>query len=227
MGTEKNPPELYPGQIEVFRLGYEELQTLSSPVRAEVFWSISAIEPKSATDLARELGKPPQTIRFHLNTLLERAMILEVGQRKRHARTEQLLVRKGRFTLDLGASGDEAYNRVRVRTIRLEAAKNVREAAHFYGWLEHDPSAYVFNLYRKYHLRLRPERAKELRDRIQALLLEAQADQASEDEGGVMVNVVATMRPTLFQVRKWAEEAGVDWQTLSRDGSGETPKDEE
>lgn len=217
--------ELFPGQVEKLNMTFEQAKTLASPVRALVFWNLSPFEPKSSTDVAREIGKSSQAVRFHLNALLEHGLILQVGERKRRSRTEQLLVRKARGTFDQGPRGNEAYNRVMTRAFKLETMKMVRETSHHNGWMEHDPSTHDFAMFRKFHMRLSAEQAVALRANIAKLLVEAYENQVPEEEGGVQVNAVAMIRPTLHQIRTWAEKAGIDWTTLDREGGSESAED--
>lgn len=48
----------------------------------------------SVSDIAKEIGKSAQTVRYHVNALIELDLILVVDERKRRSRTENLYVRK-------------------------------------------------------------------------------------------------------------------------------------
>lgn len=200
----------YPGQIERLTFTLEHVRALASPVRALVFWCFSATEPKSVADIAIEIGKSAQTVRYHVNALVELELIISVDERKRRSRIEQLYVRKGLTSLDSGADGTPEYNRYRARGMALECRKMTREAETYYRILERDRSVVAFSLIRKAHIRLSHEQATKLRRDIAALYTEAAKNQSLPEAGGTQVNLLLYMFPTTFQSRTWAAELGVD-----------------
>ncbi len=210
-----DPEPKFPGQVLQLILSKEQLKEVSSPVRAEVFWSISPFEPMSVTDIASEVGKAPPTIRYHVNALLEMGLLLVAGTRKQRSRTEQLYVRSAIRAI-VKNSTDPEYSSMQARAFKLDAMRRIRESAHFYGWLEQHPEAVEFGTQRKYNLRLSKERASRLRTELLQLLRDAAEDQATEDEGGVNVSTFIYMRPTLGQMRTWAEAEGRDLKEFDR-----------
>ena len=224
-----NPPDphsLLPfdGQVEKLIFTLDHVKALASPVRALVFWCFSATEPKSVSDIAAEIGKSSQTVRYHVNALTELDLIISVDERKRRSRTELLYVRKAILSLDSGAEGTPEYNRYRARGLALECRKMTREAENYYKILERERSVISYSLIRKAHVRLSREQAAKLRVDIVNLYAEAAKNQTPAEEGGMQVNLVMYMFPTTFQSRTWAAELGFD---LGTDGDGDDDGDEE
>ena len=204
----------FPGQIEKLTFTLEHVRALASPVRALVFWCFSASEPKSVSDIASEIGKSSQTVRYHVNALVELELIISVEERKRRSRTEQLYVRKGLVSLDSGADGTPEYNRYRARGMALECRKMTREAETYYKILERERSVVAYSLIRKSHIRISREQAAKLRRDIANLYAEAAMNQTDAEDGGTQVNLVLYMFPTTFQSRTWAGELGMDLGTV-------------
>jgi DNA-binding transcriptional ArsR family regulator len=217
---------LWPGQVESIFLDISQIKTLCSPIRSMVYWGLDSFEAKSASDLGAEIGKTPQTVRYHLSALLELGLILAVGTRRRRSRTETLYVRTARRSFTR-SDGDSLYNSYVLRAFKLEAQKLVREAAHYYGWREHSPEAMAFSSHRHFHLRLSKERAITLKEAIRDILFEASFDQTSEAAGGVEVHAFAAIMPTLHQIKTWSSAAGIAFKDLNRDGHVEIDDDEE
>lgn len=219
MGEEtKSIPDLLPNQVERMEFSLEQIRELSSPVRSAVFWSFHAYIRKSVNDIAKELGKSAQTVHYHVNELLKLEMIVPAETRKRRSRTEQLYVRKGRVSIDPMVGVTEEYNRYRVRGVKFDTQKIYRETSYFFGLLEHDASIRDFAMWRKFHLMLTRERAVKLKEDMAKLLVEASLEQTPAEAGGIQVNAVGYMKPTLFQLKTWAEEAKIPFEELSREG---------
>lgn len=200
----------FPGQRELNILSAEHVKLLASPVKQLVYFAFTPYEPRSAADVAREIGKSAQSVRFHTNELLEHDLLLEVGTRKRRSRTESLYVWKGMATLDQGTDVDEEYNRHRTRGMHLETKKMVRETELYYRLIQKDPSLTSYGMWRKGHLRLAKADAQELRERLALLVQEFRNRNCEQPDEGAMVNVVVFMRPTQHQAKLFAEERGID-----------------
>lgn len=222
--SEVNRP-LWPGQIEDLFYDLDQVRTLCSPIRSLVFWSLDSYEAKSATDVAVEIGKTAQTVRYHLSALLKLDLIMPLSTRKKRSRTETLYVRKARRSLTRGDAGPE-YNRYIVRSIKLETQKIIREVAHFYGYREHDLPKRAFSGYRHFHMRLTPERARKLEDDMRMLLQNAAEAQNIDEDGTAEVHAFSILVPTLPQTRAWAKAAGLNFKDLNRDGPVELDDDE-
>lgn len=213
-----NLPPLLPNQIERLELNLEQMRCLSSTIRADVFWSFHAIDQKSVSDVATEVGKSAQTVHYHVNALVKIGLIVPGETRKRRSRIEQLYVRKARSSLDPSIGATEIYNRYRHRAFKLETQRMAAEDSHFWGMMERDSDIINFAAFRKYRLMLTKERASKLRWDLVTLLMDAVADHTPASEGGIQVNSIIYMRPTVFQLKKWAAEAGIPFKELSRDG---------
>ncbi len=212
-----NRRPLWPGQVEELYFDLDQVRTLCSPIRSLVFWSLDSYEAKSATDLCTEIGKTAQTVRYHLAALLKLDLIMPMGSRRRRSRTESLYVRKARRSFTV-SDGSEEYNRCIVRSVKLETQKLARETAYFYGWREQDAESAVFGGYRQFHIRLSAERAQKLKDDLRDILFAASFDQVPAEEGGTEIHAFTMVVPTLFQTRSWAQEAGIPFRDLNRDG---------
>lgn len=208
---------LWPGQVEDLYYNLEQVRSLCSPIRSLVFWSLDSYEAKSATDVAAEIGKTAQTVRYHLAALLKLDLIMPLSTRKKRSRTETLYVRRARRSLTRGDAGPE-YNRYIVRSIKLETQKIIREVAHFYGYREHDLPKRSFSGYRHFHMRLTPDRAKKLEDDMRRLLQNAAESQDVEHPDAAEVHAFTIIVPTLPQTRAWAKGAGLNFKELNRDG---------
>ena len=90
--------------------------------------------------------------------------------------------------------------------------------SHYWGLAESDPEVIKFGIFRKFNLCLSAKKAEKLRSDILSLLSEAVSDQTPEEDGGVHVNTIVYMRPTVTQLKKWATSIGVSWEEISRDG---------
>lgn len=216
---------LWPGQVEDLYYDLDQVRTLCSPIRSLVFWSLDSYEAKSATDVATEIGKTAQTVRYHLSALLKLDLIMPLTTRKKRSRTETLYVRKARRSLTRADAGQE-YNRYIVRSIKLETQKIIREVAHFYGYREHDLPKRAFSGYRHFQMRLTAERAKNLENDLRMLLQNAAESQDADDGDAAEVHAFSIIVPTLPQTRAWAKAAGLNIKDLNRDGPVELDEDE-
>jgi DNA-binding transcriptional ArsR family regulator len=216
----------FPGQVEVLHLELEHVRALASPVRSLVFWTFSDRVPKSISDVAREVGRSPQSVRYHVNSLHDLGLILAVDTRKRRSRTEELYVQKGLSTYDRPPPVTPLYNRYRTRGFKLESRKMAKEMAYYYGYVEHNPGFIQRTLWHKGHLRLHPDDVKILREEIIEAFQRAERKQVPLDQG-IEVNVINYIRPTMLQITRWAEELGVDREEFNRDDIGLDVEDEE
>jgi DNA-binding transcriptional ArsR family regulator len=70
--------------------GVEALRALASPVRMEILNSLAGVGPASIAELARLLGRAPNSLYHHMEILVDRGLVVEAGTRPRGANTEQL-----------------------------------------------------------------------------------------------------------------------------------------
>lgn len=201
----------------MLQFNLDQMKVLSSSIRSEVFWAFHPYDQKSVNDVAKELGKSAQTVHYHVNALVEIELLVPADTRQRRSRTEQLYLAKGRSALAPGTGVSETYNRYRVRGFKLEAQRMIDGNSHFWGLAEKDPEIIKFGVFRKFNLCLSAEKADKLRSEILNLLGSAVNDQTPEEDGGIQINTIVYMRPSVSQLKKWATSIGVTWEELSRD----------
>ena len=218
---EEPTPEFrpYEGQVDQQFLTLDQVKALASPMRAMVFWTMRWNLPKSATDVAEEIGKSAATVRYHIASLAEVGLILAVDTRKKRSRTEALYVLRALSNMyRTGAEAGELYGRYTVRGLKLNTMKLIRETAHAFGLREHDESVSRFIFHRRQHLRLDSAAAEQLKKDMVAALATARASQVEREEGGVDVHISSFMAPTTFQTKLWAAELNLSLEELNRDG---------
>lgn len=86
------------GQIELLHLNHDQVRALASPMRSEVFSTLSAQEAVAIREVAAELGKSPAAVGEHVAALVEAGLVIPAGTRKRRSRTETLYVHKALTT---------------------------------------------------------------------------------------------------------------------------------
>jgi predicted ArsR family transcriptional regulator len=188
----------YPGQVETILFNLEQVESLASPARSEVFWSFSSHQPTSVAELAEGLGKSAQTIHYHVAELVKQGLLLAVGERKRHARTEKLYVRAAINFYDQGPKAPPEYRKHVVDGFAAMARTMVRETE-VLNEIAEDEGTQGFSHFRRAFVRLSPEKAKEFRKRMAELVDLAKA---SDVEDGVQVHLATYMRPSLAESRK-------------------------
>ncbi|MBX3119055.1 MAG: helix-turn-helix transcriptional regulator [Fimbriimonadaceae bacterium] len=186
----------------------DQVKVLASAVRNRVYWSFTAEEPISASDVSRDLGKSAQTIHYHVNELLRVGLIIPVSTRKRHARLEKLFVRTGVQVRDMGEDGTPEYNFYRQKAFAAMMRTITRESAMMYELMEHEKSVHDFSAYLRVVKRLSRSQADSFRKRMADLLIEISQSKASPEEP--QVHVVMCMRPSTAQSRHWADEWNVE-----------------
>ena len=98
------------------------------PIRSRLLSALAA-EPASAAGVAARLGLARQKVGYHLRTLEEQGLVVEVGQRQHGGLTERILAASaGSYVVSPAAMGDAAGDPARVRD-RLSGAYLVALAA--------------------------------------------------------------------------------------------------
>ena len=98
------------------------------PVRSRLLAAL-AEEPASAAGVAARLGLPRQKVGYHLRTLEEQGLVVEVAQRQHGGLTERILAASASsYVVSPAAMGDAGGDPARVRD-RLSAAYLVALAA--------------------------------------------------------------------------------------------------
>ena len=88
----------FPGQAEVTKLNLKQIQTLISVACSEVFDSLSPIDPRSAREVAKDIGRSPASVGEQIVKLMDAELVISAGTRKRRSRTETLFAHAGRLT---------------------------------------------------------------------------------------------------------------------------------
>lgn len=208
----------WPGQVVRLFFDLPQAKSIASPTRSLIFWSLDWSKPKSAADIGEEIGKAPATVRYHMAELAEQGLILAVDSRKRRSRIETLYVRKAKQNFYQTNPEGDLYHRYTLRGLKLDSQKMIREFAYSFGWSEHEPTTKALAYHRKHHMMLTFEQAEILKRRISDLIADTLANQTPRDQGGVEVNMTASLGPTLYQTKLWAKERGIAFQELNRDG---------
>lgn len=195
--------KLFPGQVEKLYFNLEQVEVLASPFKGDVFWAFSSSVPASIADIAKEIGKSAQGIHYHVVELVNVGLLIAVGERKRHARTEKLYVRAGYRCFDLGKDADAEYNEFRKKSFAGTTRTMVREVETIYDSMEVDPDNYDFFLLRRVYVHLSRSQVETLRDKLIKLLEETRSQSVDPQE--TKMHLVAYICPTVGQSRKWLQ----------------------
>ncbi|MBI1334787.1 MAG: hypothetical protein GC165_18120 [Armatimonadetes bacterium] len=186
----------FEGQVASLRLNAEQIHTLISSPCSEVFDALSAIEPRSAREVASDIDRSPASVGEQLAKLLDVKLIIPAGTRKRRSRTEALYVHAGMatqlFLNDLTSDGIEQYK------LRFKSQMRQAERQHdaVYGAVANDPSYTDFLIYKYHTLFVDRERALRLKlaiAELQSLILELSETNADAREDGEFVRVQFTV----------------------------------
>ena len=80
----KRPPK---GEALIIRNAHT-IRALRTPVRQEILGALERLGGGSVKDVARELGRAPATLYYHVHALVEAGLVRESGQRPAGRRTE-------------------------------------------------------------------------------------------------------------------------------------------
>ncbi len=98
----------------MLELKLDQVRVLSSSACSEVFSAFSPVEPLSAREVGKEVGRSAAAVHEHVDKLLDVGLIVAVDTRKRRSRIETLYVHKGVVTRFVIAKQDreslEAYS---------------------------------------------------------------------------------------------------------------------
>lgn len=83
----------------------EQVEALSSPVRHQIHLALELLGPASAFELARHMGKQPESLYYHLRKLQKAGVVEETGERVRSGRAETIFgLRGGEVRIDRDAN---------------------------------------------------------------------------------------------------------------------------
>lgn len=185
----------------------DQVKALASPGTNEIFWAFSARTPRSAREIAENLGKRAPAVHYHVAILLEHGLIIAVEERKRYARTEALYVRAGVTCVDSVETEGSEYLSYRVKSFAATMRELTRQTELLYELAPDKPDVWEFEHYWRTVAFLTPEQAAHFRKRIDEVAQEIAAMPANTD--GARVNFAFVMRPTIDQTRRWKRELGL------------------
>ncbi len=194
---------LRPGQVETAQLTLEQVACLASPARGEVFFHFSGLVPRSIAEIAEMVGRSASATTYHVAELVQVGLLVPAGERKKRSRTETLYVmssRKGYLTEGASASPEYRKHVLAHRAAILRLVQREREAVE--EAFAVDPSLEAFSNFRRYMVKLSPERA----DAVKKIVIEQLRSVAygDPDLDGIMTTFTFTMSPSLAESRKIA-----------------------
>jgi predicted ArsR family transcriptional regulator len=195
--------DLFPGQVKRAEFSLEQVETLASAIRGEVFWAFTPDHPQSVAEVASGLGKSPQTVHYHVNELARLGLLIAVDSRRQGARTEKLFVHASKTFMGKGAQAPREYRDHAVRGFQAITRTMGRENEALHRVIDVDPSITAFSLYWRTTIRLTPERAQEVKQKLKEVMREAAEADMKDDGARVIVSVY--MAPTLSESRRWRE----------------------
>lgn len=194
------------GQASMLLFDFDQVSAIASATKSEVFWAFNCVDPQSVREVAAILKKSPQTVRHHVNELLEVGLLLAVGSRQRRARIEELYVHAAMefrtesppITTEYREMINKGFDSI------LRQMSRERSAAIRLEGTDSDLNRYL--AYRRHTIRVSPERAA----KVKQLLIELSESVRDFDEArGVRVHIAVYMSPPLGESRAIAEERGL------------------
>jgi hypothetical protein len=170
----------FPGQVDVVKLNIEQIQALVSVACSDVFDSLSAVDARSAREVAAEIERSPASVGEQITKLLDVGLIIPAGTRKRRSRTEALYAHAGRLTrFFLHEQTPESIEMYKLR-VRSQMRQAERQHDAFYDALSSDPQYSDFYIY-KYHS-VYVDRDRALRLKLAVSELQALVHELSESD---------------------------------------------
>jgi len=197
----------FPDQVDDLVFNLDQVRALASPALGQVFWALTAREPLSAREVGEHLGKSAQSVHHHLLHLLEVGLVLTVGERKRHARTEKLYVRAGVTCQDMGPGGGEEYQKYRIKAFSGAMRVLVRERELMVQLAKVKPDVWDHEFYQRIYARLNEDQVAALKRKLNEIRNDLFAIQQNPDSP--RVEIVNIMHPTVGQSREWMRELGM------------------
>lgn len=199
---QEGPP--FPGQVDLAIIDLDQMRAFASPARSEVFWAFDADVPRSAADVAADLGKSPQSIHYHIQELLKVGLLMVVATRQRRSRTEHLLVHAMRDFHDLGRGAPKEYREYGRLGFAALARAMIRENENLHKALDLGVMPTGYSVFDRRNLKLSFEDAGRLKKAIQDLIDGAKPSTA---EDAVRVTVIGYMCPSTAETRRWIKGA--------------------
>lgn len=200
--------ELWPGQVQKAYFTLDQVKALSSLVRSEVFYAFSATEPLSSGDVATATHRTAPTVRYHVNELIRVGLLIPVETRKKRSRTEEAYVQAMVDGYTPRPPFEKEYLEEMHRGFGAILRGIERERASALAVANEDAEFYNLTNFRHTFLKLTPERAAELRKKLNAVVLDFLEDQ---DPNAIALHAVTYMSPLPSESRKrYREVTGKD-----------------
>ncbi len=188
------------GQVEMLHFDLEQVTAIASATRSDIFWSFSADKPMSAQDVAKEVGKSAQAVRYHINELVKVGLLLPVEHRKKRSRTEEAYVQAARAMYYEPKFVSEAYEEQMIRGFDSMTRYLAKEHAAGIRARNLDSNRGAFQAFVRWSVHLNPERARQ----VKQILLEALREAGSVDEDkGTRVTMAVYMSASLGESRRF------------------------
>jgi|GEM_PF-1441352 len=191
---------LYPGQVQTAFMTMEQIRTLSSVVRSEVFWTFSDREPMSSKEVAIAIDRSPPTVRYHVNELIKAGLLLAVETRKRRSRTEEAYVHSVRALFSGLPPHEPEYEAEIHRGFAALLRAMERERRISFATLNLEPEQRFRQVFRRSYLKLTPKQAGEFREKLLELLEEY--SHLEEGPGAERLSAVLYLVPSIASTKK-------------------------
>ncbi|MCW5942401.1 MAG: helix-turn-helix transcriptional regulator [Fimbriimonadaceae bacterium] len=192
----------YPGQLERLTFTREHVDALASVPRAQVFWAFQSDRARSVREVAKEIGRPPQTVHYHVEHLLTVGLLLAAGVRPVRTKPETTYVHVARTLVSLGAQGDPEYRRSMAKGFSAIARTMAREYEDAQEAVTAQDAIGSFQMFRHTYVHLAAEQI----ERVRAILIEAlNSVEEEQSPNGIEVHVAAFVSPTSRSSREWCD----------------------
>jgi len=194
----------FPGQIESIVMSLEQVTCLASADRNEVYWSFSPRNPMTVAEIAKLIGKSPQTIHHHVNNLIKNDFLMSVGTRKKRSRQEALYVWKFVKISSQRAGASPEYLQQIVDMFNSVARNMSREFEKMHNLFPDNPHLADLNSFYTYHLSFDPQQMNEVREVFRKTIARL-AEISENSESGNRYHIVTFAYPTSPSQNKMIE----------------------
>lgn len=194
----------YPGQIQELIFSKEQLLALASAPRSQVLWAFNEFEPLSVAQVASLIGKSPQSVHYHVNTLVDLGLLLAVETRRKRSREERAYVHAALGLYAPPPPLPKGYADAMSLGFAAIMRQAIREKTLVHRVLEEDASIQPYSAFRIANATVSEEDALAIRN----LLYEA-LDRANRMGGteGVRVTISVMMLPAVGESAAWYRRA--------------------
>lgn len=190
----------YPGQLDHLTFNREQLIALSSAPRSQVMWAFHRHDPLSVAEVAKSIGKSPQSVHPHVNRLVELGLLLPVEVRKKRSREEKAYVLAALELMTPAPPIPEDCVEPMASAFAAHMRQAIREKALAYQVLAQDASFHAYNAFRIATAVVSEADALAIRKLLHESL--ERASQMGGDEG-VRVRIAVLMLPAIGESQEW------------------------